>query len=212
MPDGSAPPTPALLLQIGGEEGETDTSSTPLVNADATPGDTLEKLIIRKSSEAMNQVIQGHHFDLGTGDEKVTKYAKVLVNVEPPTPLVVRVDGLYVMISKISFQLGLKIRQTRFKLDRKAQYEIAVAVESKVTGKVTEVTRKRGEATTDLYPWAKTGVPAGEQVVENSSFMKFGLKALFAFEEILNGQMVERVSVVKPPTSSLPIPTRRKAT
>jgi hypothetical protein len=199
MRDGSVPPTPSLHIQIGGEEGETDTSATPLVNADATPGDTLEKLIIRKSAEAMNQVIQGHHFDLGTGDEEVTQYAKVTVNVEPPTPLVVRVDGLYVMISKISFQLGLKIIQTRFKLDRKAQYEFAFAVESKVTGKVTEATRKRGEATTDLYPWMKIGVPAGEKAVENGSFMKFGLKGFFAFDEMLNGKMVERVSVIKPP-------------
>jgi len=68
-----------------------------------------------------------------------------------------------------------------------------------VTGKVTEATRKRGEATTDLYPWMKIGVPAGEKAVENGSFMKFGLKGFFAFDEMLNGKMVERVSVIKPP-------------
>ena len=199
MPEGGIPPTPAVLIQIGGEEGETDTSITPLVNADAMPGDSLEKLIIRKSAEAMNQVINGHHFDLGTGDEDVTEYAKVLVNVEPPTPLVVRVDGIYVMISRISFQLGLKIIQTRFKFDRQAQYEFALAVESKVTGKVTVASRRKDAATTELYPWANLGVPAGEQVVENGSFMKFGLRAFFLFEEMLNGKMVERVLAAQPP-------------
>jgi hypothetical protein len=198
LPGGGIPPTPTLHLEIGGEEGETDTSFTPIVNADATPGDSLERLIIRKSAEALNQVIQGHHFDLGTGDEEVTAYAKVPVNLELPKPLVVRVDGIYVLISKISFQLGIKIVQTRFKLDRQAQYEFALAVESKVTGKVIAAARKKDAKTTNLSPWAQKEVPAGEKAVENGSFMKIGLKAFFIFEEMLNGKMVERILVVKP--------------
>jgi hypothetical protein len=142
--------------------------------------------------------MQGHHFDLGTGDEEVTAYAKVPVNLELPKPLVVRVDGIYVLISKISFQLGIKIVQTRFKLDRQAQYEFALAVESKVTGKVIAAARKKDAKTTNLSPWAQKEVPAGEKAVEDGSFMKIGLKAFFIFEEMLNGKMVERILVVKP--------------
>jgi hypothetical protein len=198
LPGGGASSVPPLHLQIGGEEGEIDTTDTPTFKTDGTQGDSLEKLIITKSAEALNQVIKEYQFDLWTGEEEVTVYASVPVNLELPNQLVAKVGGVYILISKISFELGVKIVQTRFKLDRQAQYEFALAVENKVSGKVTAAARKKNAETTNLSPHIKKEVPPGEKPVENGATLKFGLKAFFPFEELLGGKKMERIYVVKP--------------
>jgi hypothetical protein len=201
---GVEPSAPRLNLQIGGEEGEVDTTFTATFKTDGMEGDSLEKLLINKSAEALAQVIQGHHFDLGTEEDDISAYVTVPVNLELPNQLVAKVDGTYILISKIAFDLGVKILQTRFKLDRQAQYQFALAVENKVSGKITTATRKRDTETTNLSAFARKEVPAGEQPVESGSILKFALKAFFPFAEVFAGQKPQRIYAASQPGKSSP--------
>ncbi len=115
-----------------------------------------------------------------------------------------KVDGIYILISRISFEVGVKILQTRFKLDRQAQYQFALAVESKVSGKITTATRKRDAHTTDLLAFEQKEVPVGAQPVENGMVLKFALKAFFPFEEVFAGQKPKRIYPASQPSKPSP--------
>ncbi|MCU1269206.1 MAG: hypothetical protein JWN74_500 [Acidobacteriaceae bacterium] len=182
---GLPPKSPHLDLHIVGEEGETGTTSTPTTKADGTSGETLEKIIVEKSAEALNQLVQSNNFILGE-DDAIERWMKTPVNIEAPNTIVAQISGTPVFISRISFDLAVKITQHRFQYDRKARYQFALAIENKLTGKVTAATRLKDAEKTHLATIEPEKVEDREAVLKNGSVMKVTLKGFFPFEEALS--------------------------
>jgi hypothetical protein len=104
------------------------------------------------------------------------------------------------MVPKFSFDLGIKISQSRITVDRAEKYLFALAVENCVNGKVSSAARERSAPHTvlsELRPEAPP--PGGEAPVTNGSVLRVFLKPLFPFEETAQRERVDFDAIPRNP-------------
>jgi len=182
-----------LKLALG--ESETE-SKTPTINKDGTPGRTLEELLSQAASKALDEFTKGS-FVLCDGID-CTRYMMGAVNLEPPEPYLVPLENVLAIIPKISFDLGIKIQQSRFMHDRGKDFMFILAVENCVRDGVSLAHRLNDVTHTKLIPISPKDSANKEDTLKNGSVMKIVLKGYFLFDEMAGLQPVNLEEIRRP--------------
>ncbi len=188
-------PITPVRLDLILSEGE-DLSKTPTVHKDGSQGRTIEELLISAASEGAKEFTKNTFLLCGGAD--CTRYMLGHVNVEPPAPYLVPQKDIIVVIPKVTFDLAIKIQQSRFTHDRAAGLMFALAVEDCIKGGVFGATRANNDSSTVLSLLSAAEASKTGDVFKNGSVMKVMLKGFFPFEEIANLQPVAVELVRKP--------------
>ena len=173
--------TPIAFNLEFGSEGPV--SSTPTLKADGTLGDSIEKYLFDAVHKALDGFI-GTVF-LINGGEPCTRYFMQPINLVLSRPFQIPVGGEIAIIPKMSFELGIKIAQSRITVDRALQYKFAIAVENCINGTVSAAARRDDDAVTTVSDLVPVTPPLpGDQVLQNGSIMRVVIKGLFPIEEM----------------------------
>jgi hypothetical protein len=106
------------------------------------------------------------------------------VNLRPDVPFKVPRNGELLVIPRMSFDLGIKIHQSRITVDRAQRYRFALALENFITGAVSTASRPLDTALTTLAELDIKEPSLGEQVFVNGSLLRVVLKGFFPFDEM----------------------------
>ncbi len=110
--------------------------------------------------------------------------------------------GQRVLVSpKISFDLGIKICQTRIAHDRAEQYKFALSLENCVNGTVSSASRSL-EATVTTLLQIETQPEAGEGALHNGSVLRVFIKGYFPYSEAQGLERIPCESISRPVRSS----------
>jgi hypothetical protein len=94
-------------------------------------------------------------------------------------------NGGFLLIPKLSFQLGITIMQGRIMIDRAKQYKFALAVVNCINGNLSSAAKRVDGKETHV---AEIAIPGGKNSVEtpltNGSIMRVILGGFFQFEEM----------------------------
>ena len=103
------------------------------------------------------------------------------VNVLPDVPFRVPMNGEILIIPKISFDVAIKIVQSRITVDRAKQYKFALALENYVTGTISAASRSLDpDALTTLAELGrKEPLPTDEAPFVNGSLLRVESEGLF---------------------------------
>lgn len=174
--------SPVAFNFVFGDEGPQSTTTT--LKRDGSPGgDSLEKYIFEAAQKALTQGLT--QFQMLNGGAECTRYVLCPVNLIPDVPFRVPQNGEIIIIPRITFDLGIKVCQSRVTVDRAKQYKFAVAVENFVTGKVSAASRQLDAALTNLVELGGQTPPSGgEQPYVNGSLLRVAIKGFFQFEEM----------------------------
>jgi hypothetical protein len=174
-------------------------STTPLLNLDGTPGISLETRMADGAQTALSQAME-RSFTLNGGIE-CTRYMNVQVNLVPTSPFKIQLGQRILITSKISFDLGIKISQSRISHDRAEQYKFALALENCVNGSVSSASRPRDARVTTLNQIV-TKPDTGGEILQNGSVLRVFIKGYFPFDEMSGLEPIpfELVSRPIPPT------------
>jgi hypothetical protein len=179
-PFNSAPIDFNFVFGIDGPE-----SSTPTFKRNGSPGgDPLEKYLFDAAQQALTRGLSQFQFINGGAD--CTRYIICPANILPDVPFRVTMNGGEILIiPKISFDLAIKVTQTRITVDRAKQYRFALALENYVTGSISAASRSfDGAALTTLAKLSPKEPPLdGEAPFVNGSLLRVGIKGFFPFEE-----------------------------
>lgn len=178
-----ADPNIRLDMRIGGETA----TATEAVLGDGTRT-TLEKLIEERARAVARQmyaieVSKGVPFFPERGQRRICSTGMTFF----PVPLRL-VEMPNIVISCISFPVGLNFIQTRIKTDRAVNYTFVVAVENCVTNGVTAAARRLGDAITTMFPLEPKIDP--EDVIQNGSVITVwtsGFQPFSDFERLTQG-------------------------
>jgi hypothetical protein len=177
------PINPAVTFNIVfGPDGPV--SATPTLKRDGSLSEKpLEKYIYDAAQDTLTRGLeQVHLFNSG---EECTRYILCPANLLPDIPFRIPMDGAIISIPRISFDLGIKISQSRITVDRGRQYKFALAVENFVTGGVSTASRELGSLVTTLAEVGPREPPKeGDAPVVNGSIIRVGVKGFFPFEEM----------------------------
>jgi hypothetical protein len=177
-----------------------DKTSTPVLNALGTPHeDTLENILDRASFDVIEKNLpQGHVGTSDDGDRRVG-YVLVRVNVPFSIPLQIRLGETWVMCSLLEFDLGIRIEQVRYVLDRANAFVYALAVENCISGESHALGRRRGSGALDFNPiWPLPEAPTPPdgptnspseatskgEVFKNGSILRIITRVLFDMSEM----------------------------
>lgn len=187
---------PIAFNFVFGAEGPE--SSTPTLKEDGSSGGkSLEQYFFNATQKALPQVLA--QFQMINGGADGTTYVLCPVNLVPKKPVLVPVNGEVLIMPKWTFDLGIKISQTRITVDRAKQYKFAVALENYVTGKISAASRQIDAVLTNLAELGSMAEPrSGEQPFVNGSIMRVVIKGLFPFDEMKNREIVPIESVRRP--------------
>jgi hypothetical protein len=160
-------------------------SSTPTLKKDGTPGGKdVEVYIAETANQSMMEAL-GEPFTINGGEE-CTRYIGRPVNVQFTSPLTIPLNGAFVLIPKLSFQLGIKIMQSRITIDRAKQYRFALAVVNCINGNLSSVAKRIDGHETVLAEMVTLDGKSGEPPLVNGSIMRVILGGFFQIEE-MNG-------------------------
>lgn len=160
-------------------------SSTPTLKRDGSlGGEPLEKYLFDAAQKALSHGLS--QFEMINGGEECTRYIMCPTNLVPDVPFRLLMNGEILIIPKISFDLGIKIDQSRITVDRAKQYKFALALENYVTGTISTASRLLDA--TALTTLAEAGPteprPDGEAPFVNGSLLRVVAKGFFPFEEM----------------------------
>jgi len=168
-------------------------SSTPTLKKDGTPGGKDVEVYI---SDAANQSIMealGDPFTLNKGEE-CTRYMGHPVNVQFTSPLTIPMNGGLLLVPKLSFQLGIKIMQSRITIDRAKQYKFALAVVNCINGNRSSAAKRvDGKETVIEGIITPEAMMSAEAPLLNGSVMRVILGGFFQFEEMKDLQRIPMV-------------------
>lgn len=169
-------------------------SVTPTVNQDGSPGKTFEEILSDVSQRSLESFTkEGLLFH---GGAEGVYYLGGHVNFVPQDPLLIEVAGVRVQLKRMTFDLGIRITQNRFHLDRSANYQFALLIEDSIRKTTSTASRKKAENVTSLAPYEKPSV-AKDETLKNGSIMKIYLTNMFPYSEIAHLQPVSIDSVRK---------------
>jgi hypothetical protein len=146
VPFGRAIGSLSLSLSYGAEG---PLSSTPILNPEED-GVLLEARVSDAARKAL-AIFMAEAFTINGGAE-CTRYMLGKVNLEPLQPFVIAINNVRVTIPKMSFDLGIKILQSRITIDRAKQYMFALAIENCINGNVSTAARTLDADHTTLSP------------------------------------------------------------
>lgn len=176
-------------------DGNGPLSTTPLLLTDGTVGKkSLEVHFAESAEKALSQAMQ-RNFIINGGAE-CTRYFHMEVNLMPDSPFEVPLGQRVLVSPKISFDLGIKISQTRITHDRAEQYKFALALENCVNGTVSSASRSREAAVTTLSQIDTQ--PTGEGVLHNGSVLRVFIKGYFPYGETQGLERIPFESVSRP--------------
>jgi hypothetical protein len=170
-------PQVALAIRLM-ENGER--SSTPTLNLDGSSGQTLEDILISTSVKALYKLTE--HFSVLNNGEDCTCYMVPTVNADPVpnVPFKVPWEHGLIIIPRMTFDLGVKIQQTKLRFDRAERLIFALAVEDCIKGHITVASRREDEPHTVLV----APNSADADAFQNNGIMRVYLKGFFPFEEM----------------------------
>ena len=178
---GGEAPSGGIRLNIGLSADERRTH-TPLHDHAFYP--TLEAImadgIERLAKSAMESV--GKLNDGADGETYFT--ARTDMAFTPSCKLIV--GNVLIELGGVKLDLGIKLNQSRFLLDRADHFAFALAIEDQVRGVTSTASRAVNASVTTLEP-VRGGDPVSpEDVVKNGSILRFYQKDYFDFAEIEN--------------------------
>lgn len=189
--------SPDLTLNL--EIGDTPDSSTKTATQpiDGFPESTLESVVFATMLKAAGQLWTPEVlFNGKEGERRFWRSARA--NFGQPIVLV-RPRGGIIFIPEIAFDIGIKIRQTRFQLDRGEKFSFVLAVEDCIRGITTTATKERDARITVLLETENK--EAGQTgTLQNGSIMTIQLASFFPFSEVseLNkGEFCDAISFEK---------------
>jgi hypothetical protein len=158
--------TPITFNLMFGLDGPA--SSTPTLKRDGSfGGDPLEKYLFDAAQKALTDGLG--QIQMINGGAECTRYVLCPVNLVPDIPFRVPLNGETIIIPKFSFDLGIKISQSRITVDRAKQYKFALALENYVTGTISAASRQLNDAITTLAELGQQKPrPDGERVMRGS--------------------------------------------
>jgi hypothetical protein len=177
LPGRAIGPLPLSLSY--GEEGPL--SSTPILNPEEN-GVLLETRMSDAAQKAL-VIFMSSAFTINGGAE-CTRYMLGKVNLEPPQPFVILIEKVRATIPKISFDLGIKIAQSRITIDRAKQYMFALAIENCINGNVATASRPIDALHTTLSPAVPIEAAPEGDILTNGSVLRVFVKGFFRFEEM----------------------------
>lgn len=184
-------PSTELAIQLGLSQ-----SSTPTWRSlDEQPGPTLESILERSMWDAMHRATKDH-FRIGGGVE-CTVYATVNLNFDLSAKpiLIPRANGL-LLLESFSCQLGIKINQSPFRMDRLEPLQFALVLEDCIREVAQSASKRHGEEGVRLAP-LNSGESQANDAVQNGSVLKIYLKDFFAFDEIAKGPLIQLPSALR---------------
>jgi Restriction endonuclease len=180
---GTVPKTTISLDLKFDEKGSV--SSTRLLLPDGKPAvNPLEKYILEAVQEGLRR-INAPFVPLNKGEDGTT-YFVAAMNITPDKPFAIPQDNMLTVIPKISFDLGIKVSQSRMRHDRAEKYLFALAVENCVNGSVSSAAREKNNENTELNLLPKPSTEYPKDVLVNGSVMRVVVGVMFPFEEMLD--------------------------
>lgn len=172
--------TPTINFNFNFGDSSATSSKTPIQPIEGLAEHTLEALILATVEQSARQLwVPEVLFEGNDGDRLFWKHASAKVN---PPAICAMANGT-AFIPEISFDIGLKITQSRFQMDRGAKLSFMLAVEDCITGLTTAATRERDANNTTLVELMRAE-SSKSGVLQNGSIMCFGVKGFFSFEEL----------------------------
>lgn len=169
--------SPKIDVRLGDPAG---TSQTP-IKIDGKPYTTLEELLLDIANRTAQLAYRPVRLDFGGKFDGAVKNV-IKVNFTPEAPTQIFLDGAIVLAPVITFDLGLKVTQSRLQVDRGEPYAFVLAVEDCVKKAVTTAYRRRNDSATQLQPVVDAKEPAGEPY-QNGSIMSIWLDGFESFDE-----------------------------
>ncbi|NPC57824.1 restriction endonuclease [Caenimonas soli] len=168
-----------LNLNLGGGPQQ---SVTPTFDTTTRqPGLSLEQLIELTAARSLNAATK-EGFTINGGVE-CTTYALAPVVIKPQVPIMLPQPAGALLIHELTYDLGIRIDQKPFRVDRFESYEFALIVEDCVRNVLSTASKRHDESKVQLAEVA-TQEPTPEGPVRNGSVLKIYLKGFFAFDEL----------------------------
>jgi hypothetical protein len=172
-------------IQINVEYGlDGPISSTPTLKRDGSPGgEPLEKYIMDGVKQTFDLTLGKFH--LINGGEECTRYIGCPVNLLPDVPFRLPINGETIILPKISFDMGIKVTQSRITVDRAKNFRFALALVNYVTGSVSSASQPVGMTNTILAPISPPEpIPENDSPIVNGSVLRVSIKGFFPIEEM----------------------------
>ncbi|MFZ1907293.1 MAG: restriction endonuclease [Steroidobacteraceae bacterium] len=179
---GTEPKPVSINLQFD-EKGPI--SSTPLLLPNGKPAtNRLEKYVLDATHEGLRR-FTASAVPLNEGKDG-TSYFVAAMNLIPDKPFAIPQDNMLAIVPKISFDLGIKVSQSRMRHDRAEKYLFALAVENCVNGSVSSAARPKEGDNTELNLLPTPNPEPPKDVLVNGSIMRVFVAVMFPFEEMLD--------------------------
>lgn len=159
--------------------GDGDQSSTPIKPYVGSNAKTLEELIQAIAQDAASKAWKPQVlFDGKPGKRLFWKSVEAKFHSDLQVPM----NGGFVLLKEIKFDVGVSILQSRFQFDRGTRYAFALAVKDEVRGITKAASREVGDETTaltDLHTPENKG-----QALVNGSIMMVWLAPFFDWADL----------------------------
>jgi hypothetical protein len=143
-------------------------TATPMQAKDQ-PDKTFEEFIVRLARRAVTECYLPIKIDFDGTHSGIFRRI-IPVTIIPKSTIFVFKNLTTLHLSKIAFDLGLKVEQSRFQIDRSEPYAFALAVENCVQHQVTFAMRNKDAVVTELVPKTPP-VESAEPVFESGSLV-----------------------------------------
>lgn len=174
-------------------------SSTPTIARDGISiGRSVEEYILDAARQSFRTAFEKPF--VMNGGISCTRYFRRPVNLLPDRAFIIPKGLARIFIPKISFDVGIKIDQSRITVDRAERYLFAVAVENCVNGHVSSAARRHGAPHTTLAELRTVEEKReGDESVKNGSIITVEIKSFFPFEETAGLELVSFKSLPRRP-------------
>ena len=171
-----------IVLGEGGSKPPTHTE----IETESGKDKTIEEMIARRAQDAAKQVYQPKLASFNGSLHGQILY-RVNVNVVPTKDIKVMANGGIVFIRKMSFQLGLRIDQSKLTIDRAKNFIFALAIENCVSQQVFAASRRPGDTLTKLVAISKPDEISDQngEIVQNNSIITVCLATMFSFDDFV---------------------------
>lgn len=184
MPDTSAAMLrsgvlPTINMRLGDPAGQSETR----IEVRGKPHTTLEELLLAMANRTAQLAYRPVCIDFG-GTFEGTVRRVIKVNFAPESPVHIFLDGAIVFAPRMTFDLGVKVEQSRFQFDRAASYGFVLAVEDCINNVVTTASKRQADAVTQLHP-LKEALESTEEAYKNGSILTVWMKGFASFDEFI---------------------------
>lgn len=167
-----------LSIHIGNPQTDSNTSMQKI----GDPEKTLEEYLSRVAYAAARSLYPSKAVTFHNGRHEGKLLLRGKVNVAPPLPIRLTINGGILMVPRIEFDVGIEINQSRITIDRSSNYFFALAVENCVRKTSVFATRKSKETTTTIESVPEPRSESVDDTVKNGSLISVWVKGFQLFE------------------------------